>query len=209
MWVPPTVAQLKGIGANICIIHQGNRLNPYIDYPFHPSVTPHLKTFVTELNASMIKTKVYYTVGQLSNHAVELWALAGLNGEVLLENSRNAQPTPAGNGNVNANNNDNLNGSGHREMERHAEGQQQRQRHGRHLLRGMGGNLIGNEWLEEHMVRGYEGGWFTLNPGDEEDASISDNTTSRWLNYYIRGQQWLFKEVGLRGLYYDGFGAER
>lgn len=59
------------------------------------------------------------------------------------------------------------------------------------------------------MVRGYEGGWFTLNPGDEEDASISDNTTSRWLNYYIRGQQWLFKEVGLRGLYYDGFGAER
>ena len=44
---------------------------------------------------------------------------------------------------------------------------------------------------------------------DEEDASIADSTTSRWLNYYIEGQRWLFAEIGLSGLYYDGFGAER
>ena len=59
----------------------------------------------------------------------------------------------------------------------------------------MGGNLIANAWLEEHMVTGYEGGWFTMNPGGEEDASIGDNTTSRWLNYYIKGQEYLFKQV--------------
>ena len=65
----------------------------------------------------------------------------------------------------------------------------------RERLRGMGGNLIANAWLEEHMVTGYEGGWFTMNPGGEEDASIGDNTTSRWLNFYIKGQQYLFEEV--------------
>jgi len=59
------------------------------------------------------------------------------------------------------------------------------------------------------MVRGYEGGWFTMNPGGDEDASIGDNTTSRFLNYYIQGQRWLYDEVGISGLYYDGFGAER
>ena len=35
------------------------------------------------------------------------------------------------------------------------------------------------------MVTGYRGGWFTLNPGDDEDASIGDSTSSRLLNYYI------------------------
>ena len=35
------------------------------------------------------------------------------------------------------------------------------------------------------MVTGYRGGWFTLNPDDDEDASIGDSTSSRLLNYYI------------------------
>ncbi len=59
------------------------------------------------------------------------------------------------------------------------------------------------------MVTGYEGGWFTQNPNHNEDASIGDNTTSRFLNYYIEGQGWLYRNIGLGGLYYDGFGAER
>ena len=59
------------------------------------------------------------------------------------------------------------------------------------------------------MVRGYRGGWFTLNPGDEEDASISDDTSSRFLNYYIEGQKWLYEKIKLGGLYYDGNGGER
>lgn len=68
---------------------------------------------------------------------------------------------------------------------------------------------MGNEWLEEHMVSGYQGGWFTMNPDFDEDASIGDNTTSRFMNYYIQGQQWLFDNLGVGGLYYDGFNAER
>ena len=69
----------------------------------------------------------------------------------------------------------------------------------------MGGTLMGNEWLEEHMVHGYKGGWFTMNPGGDEDASIGDDTTSRFMNYYIKGQDWLIENIGIHGLYYDGF----
>ena len=29
-------------------------------------------------------------------------------------------------------------------------------------------------------------------PGDDEDASIADDTSSRFLNYYIEGQKWLY-----------------
>ena len=76
-------------------------------------------------------------------------------------------------------------------------------------LRGMGGTLMGNSWLEEHLVDGYEGEWFTMNPNWEEDASVGDNSTSRFLNYYIEGQKWLYDELGLGGLYYDGFNGER
>ena len=65
--------------------------------------------------------------------------------------------------------------------------------------------MMGNEWLEEHMVHGYKGGWFTMNPGGDEDASIGDDTTSRFMNYYIKGQDWLIANIGIHGLYYDGF----
>ena len=61
---------------------------------------------------------MYYTIGQLSNHAIELFALAGLNGEVLLRNTSDAPPAPR--------------------------------------LGGLGGNLNGNEWLEEHMCGNFE-----------------------------------------------------
>jgi hypothetical protein len=73
----------------------------------------------------------------------------------------------------------------------------------------MGGDLMGNEWLLEHLVEGYQGAWFTMNPGGEEDAAVFNNVTSRFLNYYIEGQRWLYEQVGIAGLYYDGFNGER
>jgi hypothetical protein len=42
-----------------------------------------------------------------------------------------------------------------------------------------------------------------------QDASIADDTSSRFLNYYIEGQKWLFETMHLAGLYYDGNGGER
>lgn len=173
-WDPPDPSTLKKqLGVTTIILHQSNSLNPYIDYPLHPSVTPRLKSYIDRAAQAGVRVKLYFTLGQLSNHAVELFALASLNGEVIVQNTSDLLPPP------------------------------------RSSLQGMGGTLMGNEWLEEHMIRGYESGWFTLNPGNEEDASIMDNTTSRFMNYYVEGQRFLFNEIGVGGLYYDGFNAER
>ena len=172
-WSPPLPQDLaRDLGITTYILHQSNKLNPFINYPYHPSVVPALQAVAADARAAGVRTKLYYTVGQLSNHAPELFALAGLGrGEVLTANAADVPVAPR--------------------------------------LGGMGGTLMGNEWLEEHMVSGYAGGWFTQNPGGEEDASVGDNTTSRFMNFYIAGQGWLYNNVGIGGLYYDGFGAER
>ena len=104
-WDPPSGSAIyAATGANTVILHQSNRFNPYIDWPFHPTVMPSLKEYVDEAKGattqgtaapgaaaqgdlvntttSTTRVKLYYTIGQISNHAVELFALAGLNGEV-------------------------------------------------------------------------------------------------------------------------------
>jgi 5'-methylthioadenosine phosphorylase len=59
------------------ILHQGNQLNPYINYPFL-TVEP-LRQYVKEAHAAGAKVKLYYTVRELSTSATELWALRSLN----------------------------------------------------------------------------------------------------------------------------------
>jgi len=161
------------LGVNVEILHQSNRLNPYIDWPFHPNVLPSLVDFVNASKEAGVKTKLYYTCGQISNHAVDFFGMAGLNGEILLADKNDTKPLP---------------GPG---------------------LKGMGADLMGDEWLEEHVREGYKGGWYTRNPGGEGDASVGDNVTGRFMNYYIEGQHYLFNSVGIAGLYYDGFDGER
>jgi hypothetical protein len=70
-------------GANIINIHQGNELNPYINYPFLK--TEKLKKFVDEAHAKGCKAKIYYTVRELSNHVAEMWPLRSLGNEVFAD----------------------------------------------------------------------------------------------------------------------------
>ena len=64
------------------ILHQGNQLNPYINYPFL-TVEP-LRKYIREAHAAGAKVKLYYTVRELSTSAAEFWALRSLGGEVLV-----------------------------------------------------------------------------------------------------------------------------
>jgi len=184
-WNPTLPCDLKKTvlpGLTTYILHQSNKYNPYIDWPFHPNVMPSLQHLIVGAAKCNVRVKLYFTIGQMTNHNPEVFALEGMNGEILLENRTN-QPAPSG-----------------------PSSSFQRQ-HRRRL--GMGGNLTGNGWLMEHLVHGYEGGWFTQNPNHNEDASIGNNVTSRFMNYYIEGQKWLFEKLNVGGLYYDGFTAER
>ncbi|MBN2021555.1 MAG: hypothetical protein JW809_02070 [Pirellulales bacterium] len=68
-------------GANVVNIHQGNQLNPYINYPFL-TVAP-LSEFVRRAHEQGLRVKIYYTVRELTTHLPELWALRSLGDEVL------------------------------------------------------------------------------------------------------------------------------
>ena len=76
--IDSTVAIRKG--ATIMNIHQGNKYNPYINYPFIANNT--LKTLVDITKKHNIRIKLYYTVRELSTYACELWALRQLDNEV-------------------------------------------------------------------------------------------------------------------------------
>jgi len=70
-------------GATIINVHQGNELNPYINYPF--LTTDKLSAYVNEAHGLGLKVKIYYTVRELSNHVVEFWALRSLGNEVFVD----------------------------------------------------------------------------------------------------------------------------
>jgi len=67
-------------GATVMNIHQGNILNPYINYPFLATDT--LTKYVTANRNIGIRTKLYYTVRELTNYTPEIWALRSLGDEI-------------------------------------------------------------------------------------------------------------------------------
>ena len=76
------VAAIASQGATVINVHQGDRLNPYINYPFAAVDT--LKPYITEAHAKNIKVKIYYTIRELSNYTTEFWALRSLGDEVYM-----------------------------------------------------------------------------------------------------------------------------
>ena len=112
-YVPPEKAKTNG--ATIVNIQQGNELNPNINYPF--VAAEKLKAYVARAHKLGLKVKIYYTVRELSNRVVEMWALRSLGQEVftdgpgggdswlqehLVDHYRPAWHTPLANGEVDA-----------------------------------------------------------------------------------------------------------
>ncbi|MBI2929322.1 MAG: hypothetical protein HYY24_26960 [Verrucomicrobia bacterium] len=74
------VAEAASTGATVINLHQGDGLNPYINYPF--LTTDKLASYAAEAHARQMKVKLYYTIRELSNYAAEFWALRSLGGEI-------------------------------------------------------------------------------------------------------------------------------
>ncbi len=68
--------------ANIINIHHGNKINPYINYPFLKTDT--LKKYVAAAHRLDKKVKLYYTVRELTVRSPETFALRSLGHEVYL-----------------------------------------------------------------------------------------------------------------------------
>lgn len=87
-YVPVQTA--RDAGATIINIHQGNELNPYINYPF--LTVDKLAAYVKAAHDAGMKAKIYYTVRELSNHVVEMWALRSLGSEVFSDGPGGGDP---------------------------------------------------------------------------------------------------------------------
>lgn len=74
-------AKIKPTGANVVNIHQGNHLNPYINYPFLTAAK--LAEYAKGIHEQGMRVKYYYTVRELSNWTPELYAVQAFGDEIL------------------------------------------------------------------------------------------------------------------------------
>ena len=82
------------------------------------------------------------------------------------------------------------------------------------MVAGTGGVTInsaggGYPWLREHLGSGYAPAWLCQISKGQLDTAVGTNGDSRLANYYVEGLNWLRKEVGPVGLYFDGIGYGR
>ena len=82
-WKDTNLVEAHEQGATIVNLHQGNKLLPNINYPFHGVEA--LRDFVGEADDLGLKVKFYYTVRELSNFATELHMLRSLGNEILTD----------------------------------------------------------------------------------------------------------------------------
>ena len=74
------VAEAAAAGATVINLHQGDQLNPHINYPF--LTTDKLAAYAAEAHARQMKVKIYYTIRELTNYTAEFWALRSLGNEI-------------------------------------------------------------------------------------------------------------------------------
>ena len=79
--VPAAPEKVREAGANVVNIHQGNALNPYINYPF--LTADKLAAYTTQAHAAGMRVKYYYTVRELTNWTPELFALRAFGDELI------------------------------------------------------------------------------------------------------------------------------
>lgn len=76
------VEEIAKSEANNIIIHHGNDINPYINYPF--IAVDGLKEYIDQAHERNLKVKIYYTLRELSNHIAEMPMVRSLDYEVFV-----------------------------------------------------------------------------------------------------------------------------
>jgi len=82
----PSIEEAARVGATVVNLHQGGKLNPYINYPF--LFMDEMKAEAEAAHAAGLKYKLYYTLRELSHMTAEIWAFRSLNGEVYQERGK-------------------------------------------------------------------------------------------------------------------------
>ena len=79
--------EAAAMNVSVVTLHQGipgrvngTLVNPYINYPFVPAIVDFIQNYTTQARSLGMRTKFYYTIRELSNHAAELFALKAIGG---------------------------------------------------------------------------------------------------------------------------------
>eukprot|EP01060_Flectonema_neradi_P039927 TRINITY_DN8959_c0_g1_i1.p2 TRINITY_DN8959_c0_g1~~TRINITY_DN8959_c0_g1_i1.p2 ORF type:complete len:421 (+),score=46.56 TRINITY_DN8959_c0_g1_i1:1874-3136(+) len=74
---PGNYSDIAKSGATVVNIHQGNQINPWINYPYLTNSL--MNETASEVHSHGMKFKVYNTMRELSNHATEIFAMRSFN----------------------------------------------------------------------------------------------------------------------------------
>jgi len=77
------IQEIAQTGATLVNLHQGDALNPHINYPFLS--VDKLSAYTREAHERRMKVKIYYTIRELSDYTAEFWALRSLGDEVFAD----------------------------------------------------------------------------------------------------------------------------
>ena len=124
-----------------------------------------MEDYTHQAHALGVQVKFYYTIRELTNHVVELYALKSLQGEILASGDPYTIPQAGYN----------------HEWDTHG----------------------GGAYLHQHLIDDYVSCWQQGLPNGEIDASVCDQGTSRWFNYYLEGAFWSISQAPhMDGIYY-------
>ncbi len=184
----PAVKKGQEAGATIFTYHQGNKVNPYISYPF--LLADQMKQIADEIHAGCGLMKAYYTIRELSDRAPELWALRSFGTEILP--ASDVKP-------------------GYEAF--HLGYDLLSQLPIEYQLRNqVSWPYTGYPWMCEHLVSDYHARWHSTVQVDGKtiiDGSLQISGASRWSNFYMEGLSWLMENAGLDGIYLDGITFDR
>eukprot|EP01062_Namystynia_karyoxenos_P039556 TRINITY_DN28723_c0_g6_i1.p1 TRINITY_DN28723_c0_g6~~TRINITY_DN28723_c0_g6_i1.p1 ORF type:complete len:1255 (+),score=349.79 TRINITY_DN28723_c0_g6_i1:72-3767(+) len=168
-------------GATVANMHQGNPINPWINYPYLTNDL--MRSAADRSHANGMRFKIYNTMRELSNRCREIWAMLALN-ETYVTTAGEDLPD-AGQG---------------------ADWLQEHVQYGYEIA---WSNPVTNgadsfQGISDAPPKGH---WY--NHPDEQDAAIKVKALSRWNNYYIEGLRQMQGDFGYDGLYLDEIAYDR
>ena len=171
-------------GATVVNIHQGNGINPWINYPY--------KTVSLMADASKachalgMRFKIYNTMRELSNRCDEIWAMRAFAETYVTSNPAATNHAP-------------LVGSGADWLQEHVESD--------YLT--AWSNPVVNVYPGSKSGGSTPGLPTWSNHYFEQDAAIKVKALSRWNNYYVEGLRQMRTDFNFDGLYLDEIAYDR
>ena len=172
---PSNYTYLAEQGATIVNMHQGNAINPWINYPYETNTL--MKAAADACHALGLKFKIYNTMRELSNRAREVFAMRSLNETYVVSTAQgDTHDTVLGNG------------------------ADWIQEHLATSYEPAWSNPVVNQYPGSAETSHLPPLTTWVDHANEQDAAIKVKALSRWNNYYVEGIRQMIDDFGYDGM---------